>query len=210
MECYEDADDRFPFTYSYAEQFEKSRGVQKPLKFLYSVFDEASPRDSYASLAEKGMDYLQEEPIAIEVTNEQKDSFYNRSSNREHAAYFDEGDYSVKPSYLSSYARRSAQNSAKGENKETEKSHKANRKSGYGELFKQGGENLPHQSADSQISRYILDGLSPENKPRGLRSRGYDKRSIASRREELQAALLTEPPAASREHLMRAMEDLWL
>ena len=208
MECYEDAaEDRFPFTYSYAEQFEKARGLQKPLKFLYSVFDEASPRASYAGLAEKGMDSLQEEeeeaPMAVEWTEEQRDSFYNGSASRERAAYSEERDHSKYPSYLSSYARKSAQRVKVEKNKEAEKSRKANDSYSY-------GENLPHQSAESQISRYILDGLSPENKPRGLRSRGYDRRSIASRREELQAALLTEPPAASREHLMRAMEDLWL
>ena len=77
-------------------------------------------------------------------------------------------------------------------------------------------ENLPHQRAESQIERlgmsHIIESLSPDSKPFGFYSMANrdEHASLNHQRKELQAALLTEPPEAQREHLLRAMEDLWL
>lgn len=73
-------------------------------------------------------------------------------------------------------------------------------------------ENHPSQTAESAMAKLLLDGLSPDTKPFRVRSlQNNQRQSVGSYRNDLRAALLTEPPEnTTREHLVRAMEDLWL
>ena len=68
-----------------------------------------------------------------------------------------------------------------------------------------GGYSEKYQE-DSSFAKMILDpGFV------GMHSvKEGDKRSLQAYRADLRAALLTEPPEACREHLLKAMDDLWL
>ena len=176
VECYTVEEEKFPFTYSYAEQFAKKKGTETTLEMLYSVFDD-SPTRSYLALAER------------ECDNAKEESQFEPESNF-HQTIADASNQSDR--YAEDRHRyQSSRNISLKESK---------------------SENHPSQTAESAMAKLLLDGLSPDTKPFRVRSlQNNQRQSVGSYRNDLRAALLTEPPEnTTREHLVRAMEDLWL
>ena len=167
FESFEDSDERTAFTYSYAEQYRKSRGLEKPWKHLYSVFD-AEPEQSYAALAEQ-------EDVLREDGGDWSDPEDDVVGRR-------------RPVEVS-YCQKEAANLESTESQERPKERKA---------------------SNDRSSRGVPGGYSEKYQEDSSFAKEGDKRSLQAYRADLRAALLTEPPEACREHLLKAMDDLWL
>ena len=184
---FQDADEKISFTYSYADQYAKSRGLEKTLKHLYSVFDK-EPAPSYAALAASS--------DAEENVGEEQDVFYGTEDAVE------DGPYEYKREDSPSGIR----NTEGYSREQTAKAGKSARREEPLEWHEDRSEaKKPEEHSESSFARMILD-------PGFLGSHSKNERdnSLRKYRADLRAALVTEPPEASRGHLLRAMEDLWL
>ncbi|QDZ21806.1 hypothetical protein HOP50_06g43470 [Chloropicon primus] len=194
-QSFEDSDDKIAFTYSYADQYAQSRGLEKPWKHLYSVFDKES-MDSYAvsSLGNSELDYSSEEEKEY---HEEEEEYYEEEVKPE------ELPYRTTPAVLSGEEGGRGYSKPRGNEKSvtTQKVDLRYLARSYYDPKGAGQEN------DSSFAKMILDpGFVGVNS-----LMENDSRSLRAYRKDLRAALLTEPPEhTSREHLLKAMNDLWL
>ena len=222
MESYKDADERMALTYSYADQYVRSKGLQKPWQHLYSVFDhDRDGRSSYSSLAygKGGPEPLREESEFFSKALENDDAEDDRDDESDGSDAALPGRARVEASSGQTTWQESLRQPMASQNDASAPSYsklegmrrqKSGRGGGIGpeNSIKEWREDPPqgHFERESSFAKMVLDPgfLGHFHSPQR-------QGDLSVYRSELQAALLTEPPeATSREHLVRAMEDMWL